>query len=98
MSVTQATPRVDDGRARGHVVADSGGELERRDLEPRALSLRETCARLGISVRTGEGLLAQGRFPVPALPRIGRSNWKFSSIEIDDYLRLASTRSVRGRR
>ena len=59
-----------------------------------AVRLDIACGRLGISKRTGERLLAQGLFPIPALPRITRKRGSphlFSTIDIDRYLAEAST-------
>jgi predicted DNA-binding transcriptional regulator AlpA len=58
--------------------------------DARALSLEETCARIGISRRSAERLLSEGRFPIPPLPRVTR-RWRFSSYDVDLYLREAST-------
>jgi hypothetical protein len=66
--------------------------------EARAVDLRECCARLGISVRTGERRLGYGLFPIPALPRHQRARgvkWMFSTADIDRYLHEASTEDVR---
>ena len=54
--------------------------------EPRVLLLAEACQRLGFCQRTGEKLLAEGRFPVPHLPSIGVRRYRFSSTVIDEYL------------
>jgi predicted DNA-binding transcriptional regulator AlpA len=59
------------------------------------VDLAECCRRLGISRRTGERLVAEGRFPIPELPRLGQETSKrprirFSTYEIDLYLREAS--------
>lgn len=71
--------------------------------ELRAVDLAECCRRLGISRRTGERLVAEGRFPIPDLPRLGQGGSKrprrtFSSHDVDLYLREASTESVRHNR
>jgi excisionase family DNA binding protein len=62
---------------------------------PIALSLQDACDRLGISKRTGHVLLAEGRFPVPKLPSLGLRKHRFSSADLDDYLRTASTGEMR---
>lgn len=63
----------------------------------RAVGLKVACELLGISVRTGERLLADGRFPIPELPRV---TWRhrFSSADIDRYLEEAATEPRRLRR
>jgi len=66
----------------------------------RAMDLGECCRRLGISRRLGERLLAEGRFPIPELPRLGQAGSKrprrtWSSSDVDDYLWDAATESVR---
>lgn len=59
-----------------------------------ALDLNETCRRIGLSRRTAERLLADGRFPVPELPRVGRQH-RFSEIEVALYLAEASVADAR---
>ncbi len=62
----------------------------------RALSLEETCERIGVSLRTGVRLLSDGRFPVPSLPRHGSRSWhRFSTFEIERYLQTASLQDAR---
>jgi predicted DNA-binding transcriptional regulator AlpA len=66
--------------------------------ESRAVDLRVACDRLGMSVRTGERRLAEGTFPIPELPRHRRARGvkhRFSSVDIERYLRQASTEDVR---
>jgi excisionase family DNA binding protein len=58
---------------------------------PVALSLQDACDRLGISKRTGQLLIAEGRFPVPKLPSLGLRKHRFSSADLDEYLLTAST-------
>lgn len=60
-----------------------------------AISLRDASARLGFSVKTGRRRIAEGTFPVPALPRHGKSWWKFSTADIDRYLNSAATDDAR---
>lgn len=90
--------------ARAKRAARGGMGLERRDelsdevRQPVALTLNEVCRRLGVSRRTAERLLAHGQFPVPALPRIGRSHWRFSSSDLNHFLLNASTADARVRR
>jgi excisionase family DNA binding protein len=55
------------------------------------LTLAEVCQRLRISKRTGEKLLADGRFPIPTLPTLGVRKHRFSSATLDEYLRTADT-------
>lgn len=55
--------------------------------EPRALTLDDVCQRLGFSSRTGRKLVAEGRFPIPALPMVGLRRHRYSSVHVDDYLR-----------
>lgn len=77
----------------------------------RGVDLAECCRRLGISRRTGERLVAEGRFPIPALPALGQEGSRrprrtYSTYEIELYLREASVddvswtrlRTVRARR
>lgn len=59
--------------------------------KPKAVSLREACARLGMSVSTGRKRATEGTFPVPLLPRHGREWHKVSEVDIDRYLTSAST-------
>lgn len=69
--------------------------LRFRSSQAVAVKLPEACRRLGFSIRTGERLLAEGRFPVPELPRLGpRTHHRFSSADIDAYLATASTADV----
>lgn len=58
---------------------------------PHAVYLPDACRRLGLSVRSAERLLAEGRFPVPALPQLGVRRHRFSSADLDRYLLTAST-------
>lgn len=67
--------------------------------EHRAVDLAECCRRIGISRRTGERLVAEGRFPIPALPALGQEGSRrprrtYSTYEIELYLREASVESV----
>jgi predicted DNA-binding transcriptional regulator AlpA len=64
--------------------------------EPRALLLPEACRRLGLSLRTGEMLVAAGRFPIPELPQLGIRRHRYSSVHIDEYLRQVHA-GARGR-
>ena len=68
--------------------------------ELRAVNLAECCRRIGVSLATGERLVAEGRFPIPALPRLGQEGSKrprrtYSTHDIDRYLREASTDDAR---
>lgn len=56
----------------------------------KAVSFRVCCELLGLSTRTGERLLAEGRFPIPELPRLTRTH-RFSQADITRYLERAST-------
>jgi predicted DNA-binding transcriptional regulator AlpA len=58
------------------------------------IGLAECCHRIGISVRTGEKLIADGRFPIPELPRITRTH-RFAAREIDLYLEHASVEDAK---
>jgi hypothetical protein len=63
--------------------------------ELRAVDFAECCRRIGISRRTGDRLVREGRFPIPALPGLGqegstRPRRTYSTYEIDLYLREAS--------
>jgi predicted DNA-binding transcriptional regulator AlpA len=61
-----------------------------------AVDLGECCRRLGISRRTGERLVAEGRFPIPELPRLGtgRGRRTYSTYDIELYLRDAPVRDA----
>lgn len=63
----------------------------------RGVDLAECCRRLGISRRAGERLLADGRFPIPELPNLGLRLHRYSTYEIELYLREASVRDERER-
>ena len=63
--------------------------------EPHAVYLPEACRRLGLSRRSATRMLADGRFPIPALPQLGVRRYRFSSVDLDRYLQTAS---VGGRR
>lgn len=66
--------------------------------ESEGVSLRRCCERIGISVRTGERLIAEGKFPIPELPRLTpRAHHRFSTADIDLYLERAATSDVRRR-
>jgi len=54
--------------------------------EPHAVLLPEACRRLGFSLKSGYRLVAEGRFPVPALPSCGIRRLRYSSVHIDEYL------------
>lgn len=54
------------------------------------LSLAQAAHALGISRRTAERELAEGRFPVPHLPRTGRQPYRFTAHALDRYLRRVS--------
>lgn len=60
------------------------------DGKPRAVGLPEAAKRVGISYSHARHLIAEGTFPVPALPRRGRSWHKFSEQDIDRYLSSAT--------
>lgn len=59
------------------------------------LSLDEVCAVLGISRTTAKRLLRAGAFPIPALPRIGQSHYRFAAVRVDRYLSRAEDGPVR---
>ncbi len=62
----------------------------------KAVSLRVACDRLGYSYRTGQRLIADGKFPVPYLRRRGpTAHYRFSEYDIEEYLRENSTADVR---
>ena len=65
----------------------------------RAVDLRTCCDLIGLSVRTGERRLAEGRFQIPHLPRAARrgSPYRFSTYDIEWYLQNASTHDARVR-
>jgi predicted DNA-binding transcriptional regulator AlpA len=70
--------------------------------ELRAVDLAECCRRLGISRRTGERLIREGRFPIPELPRLGQEGSvlprrTYSTADIDRYLDTAATSERRAR-
>lgn len=71
--------------------------VDARPLVPngQGVSLREACARTGISYGYGRRLVAAGRFPIPALPRLGRrGRHRYSTVDIDRYLNTASLEDV----
>lgn len=77
---------------RGQVLEHGVGRVHRALQGGQAIKFPEACDRLGFSVRTGRRLIAEGRFPVPELPRINqRSHHRYSSIDIDWYLANGST-------
>lgn len=62
----------------------------------RGVDLRTCCARIGVSYRTGRRYVADGRFPIPELRRITpRSPHRFSTVDIEAYLRENATAEVR---
>lgn len=61
-----------------------------------AVGLPEACRALDISHRHGQRLIAEGKFPVPALPRVSpTAHYKFSLHDLASYLSEASTADVR---
>lgn len=62
--------------------------------QPCGVPLKEACRRLGFSLRTGERLREQGRFPVPAL-KLPIRRVLFSEVVIDEFLREHPTAAVR---
>jgi hypothetical protein len=59
-----------------------------------AVGFKQCCELIGLSVRTGERLIATGRFPVPELPRAVNkrgSKHRFSTADINRYLDRAAT-------
>lgn len=64
-------------------------------MKPRAISLKDAAARLGMSYGTARNRMAAGTFPIPHLPRIGRSWIKFSERDLDRYLDSAATDDAR---
>jgi hypothetical protein len=84
-----AGPQSASRRSRG---VNGGDELHRG--RHQAVRLQVACDLLGISKRTGERLLAEGRFPVPELPRLAKKRGSphlFSTADIDRYLFRGST-------
>lgn len=65
------------------------------DAKPCAVSLREAARRLGYSYSTARRKIADGNFPIPALPRHGAEWHRFSEKDIDRYLDSASTAEAR---
>lgn len=63
--------------------------------ETTAVRLREAARRVGLSYRTARRKVAEGTFPVPALPRTGNDWWRFSTKDIDRYLNTAATADAR---
>ena len=65
----------------------------KREAEPPtglyAMHLPEACKRLGFSLRTGNRVVAEGRFPIPHLPMCGVRRYRFSSADVDRYLQGA---------
>lgn len=64
-------------------------------MKPSAVGLKVAAARLGMSYRDARRKVAEGRFPIPELPRQGRNWHKYSEVEIDRYLGSASTADAR---
>lgn len=61
----------------------------------RAVGLPEAARRLGYSYTWARHLMAEGTFPVPALPRVGKRGWhRFSTRDIDRYLESAATQDA----
>ena len=48
------------------------------------------CEVLGLSRTTAKRKLAAGTFPIPALPRLFHSKYRFSAAQIDRYLARAT--------
>jgi excisionase family DNA binding protein len=65
-----------------------------RTRKPCAVRLPEAARRLGLSYSTARKKVADGTFPIPALPRHGREWYRFSERDIDRYLESASTSEV----
>ena len=63
--------------------------------KPCAVGLPEAAKRLGMAYSTARKKIADGTFPVPALPRSGRDWHKFSTADIDRYLGSAATDDAR---
>lgn len=71
---------------------------EGRAEQPKTVRLSVACARLGFSTRTGERLLAEGKFPIPEQPRLMKrrgSPHLFSEVHLDAYIERAALRGVR---
>lgn len=68
----------------------AGCNVPRTHSLPRAVGLPEAAKRLGVSYSHARHLIAEGTFPVPALPRQGRAWHRFSEIDINRYLADAS--------
>lgn len=83
--------------ARRAHVAEGGVERSHRRLQMvKAVGLRVACQRLGIGYRTGQRLIAEGKFPIPYLRRRGTTaHYRFSTHEIDLYLTASSVEDVR---
>ena len=67
---------------------------ERKAAPITAITLREACRRLSISYRTGQRYVAEGKFPIPHLPRRGRQHLRFSEDEVNFHLTALATREV----
>jgi len=52
-----------------------------------ALTLDEVLTLLRMSRTTFKRRMASGRFPIPALPRVGQSPYRFSATQVDRFLR-----------
>lgn len=61
----------------------------------KAVSLKVAAERCGMSYQTARRKMAEGTFPIPALPRHGRDWHRFSEYEIEKYLIGASTADAR---
>lgn len=67
-------------------------------MSAKAVSLRVACDRLGLGYRTGQRLIADGKFPIPYLQRhSGTAHYRFSEYDIESYLQDNSTADVRRR-
>lgn len=65
-------------------------------MKAKAVSLRIAAERCGMSYGNARRKVAEGTFPVPALPRVGPRDWhRYSEVDIDRYLANASTDDAR---
>lgn len=87
------TARGQSRRSRRGVLAERAHQV--RDIQSQGISLRACCARIGLSYGYGRQLVADGKFPVPEIQRLSRRSWhRYSTVEIEHYLRTSSLAGV----
>ena len=56
---------------------------------PDVLTLDEVCAALRLGRTTAKRRMLAGTFPVPCLPRVGQSPYRFSAARVQRYIERA---------